>query len=71
MPLPDSGLSEIRHFAKSLGPVSGRSAVLGRNALDGRATAKIGQFAKLFSLTAAVDPEEECVQPQQSSWFRQ
>jgi hypothetical protein len=33
MPRPDRRLMEIRHFAIVLGPASGRSAVLGRNAL--------------------------------------
>src|SRR4051794_8605428 len=34
MPLPDERLMEIRHSPKALGPVSGLSAVLGRNAFE-------------------------------------
>jgi len=40
---PDSGLVEgaqMSDAAKSLGPASGQSAVLGRNALKSRATAR-------------------------------
>src|SRR5438270_12742224 len=34
VPLPDERLMEIRHSPKALGPASGLSAVLGRNAFE-------------------------------------